>query len=60
MIPSCTRLDLIYRGSQDSFKAAAYHKKVDNQGPHVILIISKDHNQIFGGYTDISETSGGG
>ena len=51
------KLELIYRGSRDSFKSDAYHQKVDNQGPHVVLIISKNHNQIFGGYTDISETS---
>ena len=57
MIPSDKKLELIFRGSRDSFKAEAYHKKVDNQGPHVVLIISKDHNQIFGGYTDISEIS---
>ena len=57
MIPSCTKLELIYRGSRDSFKADAYHQKVDNQGAHVTLVISKDDNQIFGGYTDISETS---
>ena len=30
---------------------------VDNQGPHVTLIISKDNNKIFGGYTDISMSS---
>ena len=58
MIPKCNKLELIYRGSRDSFKAAAYHKKVDNEGPYVVLAISKDHNQIFGGYTDISQTSG--
>ena len=57
MIPGCTKLDLIYRGSRDSFKVAPYHQKVDNQGPHVILLISKDYNQIFGGSTNISETS---
>ena len=70
MIPSRTNwffknptdkiLKLIYRGSRDSFKASAYHKKVDNQGTQVVLIISKNHNQIFGGYMDIPETSGGG
>ncbi|MFN9898211.1 MAG: TLD domain-containing protein [bacterium] len=48
---------MIYRGSRDGFKAAVFHQKVDNQGPHVVLIISKEHNQIFGAWTDISMTS---
>ena len=54
MFPSDKKLELIYRGSRDSFKVAAYHQKVDDQGPHVVLVISKDYNQIFGGYTDIT------
>ncbi len=49
MFPEDTNLELIYRCSRDSFKAAPYHQKVDNQGPHVILAKSKDYNQIFGG-----------
>ncbi len=57
MIPGCTKLELLFRGSRDSFKAAVYHPKVDNKGPYVILAKSKDHNQIFGGSIDISETS---
>ena len=60
MLPEGTKLQLIFRGSKDGFKAAAFHQKVDNQGPHVVLIISKETNIIFGAWTDISQTSSGG
>ncbi len=48
------KLELIYRGSKHGFDAAIFHKKVDNQGPHIVLIQSKENNQIFGAVTDIS------
>ena len=48
------RLELLFRGSRDGFKAVPYHQKVDNQGPHVVLLLSKEHNQMFGAYSDIS------
>jgi len=54
MFPSDKKLELIFRGSKDEFKAAPFHQKVDNQGPHVVLLLSKEHNQMFGAYTDIS------
>jgi hypothetical protein len=59
MLPPNIRLELLFRASRDGFKAVPYHQKVDNQGPHVVLIKSKDHNQIFGASTDISQTSSG-
>jgi len=54
MFSEGTKLELLFRGSKDGFKAVPYHQKVDNQGPHVVLLLSKEHNQIFGAYTDIS------
>jgi len=60
MLPEGTKLDLIYRGSRDEFKAASFHQKVDNQGPHVVLLISKEHNHMFGAWTDISQDGGNG
>ena len=57
MFPQGTKLELIYRGSKDSFKAASYHSKCDNKGSHVTILKSMDHNKIFGAYTDISMTS---
>ena len=59
MLPPNVRLELLFRASKDGFKAVTYHQKVDNQGPHVVLIKSKNHNQIFGASTDISQTSSG-
>jgi len=50
-------LELIYRGSRDSFEAASYHEKCDNKGAHVTILKSKVYNNIFGAYTDISMTS---
>ena len=51
------KLELIYRGSRDTFTAASYHSNCDNKGPFVVLMISKDYNSIFGGYSDIPESS---
>ena len=55
MFPSNKKLFLIYRGSRDSFKADVYHQKVDNKGPFVVLVLSENNKQIFGGYSDLSE-----
>ena len=32
----------------------------DNQGTHITLVISKDHNKMFGGYINIGMTRIGG
>lgn len=47
---------MIYRGTQDSFSAEAFHKKCDNKGETFILIES-ELGKIFGGYTHIPWTS---
>ena len=52
-------MNLIYKGSVNGFKAEAFHKYVDNQGP-TLSIIKSERQQIFGGYTDISWTSNKG
>ena len=37
-----------------------FHKLCDNQGPFVVIVVSKEHKKIFGAFTDISLKSGGG
>lgn len=53
MFKKHSNINLIYRGSRDSFKALAFHNKVDNKGAHVTLVRGKN-GKIFGSYTDIS------
>ena len=47
---------LIYRGSEDGFTAAVFHKKCDQKGP-TLIIIKSDKGKIFGGFTDIDWNS---
>jgi hypothetical protein len=55
-LPNTTKVDLIYRGSRDSFKANIFHKKCDNKGP-TLSIIKSEHGKVFLFYTDISWSS---
>ena len=50
---------LIYRGSENKFLAAEFHKKCDNMGP-TFIIVKSEHFKIFGGFTDINWLSSGG
>jgi hypothetical protein len=52
LLPKQYEIQLIYRGSEDGFGAADYHKKCDNKGP-VLIIIKSGNKNIFGGFTDI-------
>eukprot|EP00347_Sterkiella_histriomuscorum_P018566 403345029 len=47
------KLQLIYRGTRDGFKAKSFHQKCDNQGPTLSLIKS-EHEKVFGGFASIS------
>jgi len=42
---------LIYRASQDGFKAKDFHSKCDKQ-PNTLILIKSKHGNIFGGYTE--------
>lgn len=50
--------ELIFRASKDGFTASSFHSKVNDKGPTIILIKSKNGN-VFGGYTGVSWTSSG-
>ena len=45
---------LLYRGSEDGFKIPNFDKKCLNISPSFLLIKSKEHQQIFGWYSNIS------
>mmetsp|Transcript_12077 Transcript_12077/g.18622 ORF Transcript_12077/g.18622 Transcript_12077/m.18622 type:complete len:746 (+) Transcript_12077:170-2407(+) len=51
-----SRLDLLYRGSRDGFRAEDFHELCDGQGPTVTIIKDRTGN-IFGGYLDKSWNS---
>jgi hypothetical protein len=45
---------LLYRATQDGFAAADFHRKCDNKGATLTIIKSRDHPNVFGGYTAAS------
>ena len=47
--------NLIYRASQDGFKAANFHSKCDNK-PNTLVIVKSQNGNVFGGYTEQSWT----
>ena len=49
------KIDLIYRGSRDGWRASDFHKNCDNKGSTVSFIETKKNN-VFGGYTTIPWT----
>jgi len=49
----------IYVASKDGDRAQDFHEKCDGQGPTVV-IIKTTTGKIFGGYTDVSWSTGGG
>ena len=54
------RLQVVYRATRDGFDVGKFHSLVDNQGPTLTVILSKD-GFLFGGYTSKSwkDTVGG-
>jgi len=47
-------LNLIYRASEDSFEASAFHEKCDDKGPTLTIARCKENGTVFGGFTTIS------
>jgi hypothetical protein len=47
---SSTKLQLLYRASEDGFTAKVFHNKCD-EFERVLVIIKSDFNHVFGGYT---------
>jgi hypothetical protein len=45
---------LIYRASEDSFEASAFHEKCDDKGPTLTIARCKENGTVFGGFTTIS------
>ena len=47
------KLNLLYKGTRDGFRASDFHSRCDEKGP-TICIIKSDNGNTFGGYTDLS------
>ena len=47
------RLQVVYRATRDGFDKEKFHSLVDNEGPTLTVILSKD-GFLFGGYTSKS------
>ena len=52
LLPKKYKIELIFRGSEDGFAAADFHKKCDEKGT-TLIIIKSEHQKIFGGFTDV-------
>ena len=50
----------IYQGSKHGYNAKDFHRECDGKFPTVTIILSREHQRIFGGYTDIPWRSSGG
>lgn len=48
-------LKLLYRASENEFKASTFHEFCDEKGPNLVVI--KANNKVFGGYSTASWTS---
>ncbi len=57
MLPNFEKIELVYRGTDDGFLFSDFERKFFNKQKTVWLLKSKDHNKIFGGYTDIPWTN---
>ena len=53
------KLRLVYRGSEDGFGAADFHRKCDNKGATISVIETTD-GEIVGGYASVPWKSEGG
>ena len=52
-MPVHKQAHLIYRGSQDGFNRVNFDNKCIDESPSFFLIKTKEHQQIFGWYTNI-------
>ena len=52
MVPDVKGVKLIYRGSEDGFKAQKFHDKCDKKGS-TLCLVRTDTDKIFGGFTNI-------
>jgi len=53
IMPEHKEAKLIYRGSEDGFEIENFDNKCLNVSPSFLLIKSKEHQQIFGWYSNI-------
>jgi hypothetical protein len=58
-MPNHKEVQLIYRGSQDGFNRIKFDEKCENISPSFVLIKSKEHQQVFGWYSNIPWQRGG-
>jgi len=56
---STFKLQLLWRGTTDGFRASTFHSKCDDKGPTLTIILS-NKDCIFGGYSSKSWKSSGG
>ena len=50
------KLELLYRGSDNGYTAASFHKYCDGK-PNTITLIHSEHGNVFGGFTKIAWSS---
>ena len=59
VLPDGKKLQLMYSGVRDGFEPNDFHERCDNLGSSV-FVVRTQYNRVFGGYTSIPLTNGGG
>jgi len=44
------KFTLLYRATKNGFEGSAFHDRVENKAPTLVLIKSQDDQKVFGGY----------
>ncbi|CDW81350.1 UNKNOWN [Stylonychia lemnae] len=56
LLPLIGQTKLLFKATNDGFKASIFHQKCDNNGPTISIILS-EHGEVFGGYTSLPWSS---
>mmetsp|Transcript_36008 Transcript_36008/g.84414 ORF Transcript_36008/g.84414 Transcript_36008/m.84414 type:complete len:753 (-) Transcript_36008:216-2474(-) len=57
MMPSDSELELLFRGTRDGWSTSKFARNCHHKGP-MLVVASSPAGHIFGGYTDVSFSSG--
>ncbi|CDW89660.1 UNKNOWN [Stylonychia lemnae] len=53
-----TQLELLYKGTRDTFNSSKMHEMINDKGP-IVGIIKSQHDQVFGGYSSVGWKNAG-
>lgn len=59
LFSTTSTFELLYRASRDGYDGSAFHSRVDGRGASVSVIKNRQ-GRVFGGFTDLQQSSEGG